>query len=579
MAHGLRRIRKNIMGDLTLISSVQPNPMPVLAASNLQTMLWQNKEIVFLLALLVVMQALNHRLQNRRGGQFTTGRFANRREIKTAERLWKQQRSSGGLTAALKVGQIDLPYANEGSSVAGAPGTGKTFSVIDPAIRSALRNGYPIIVYDSKGTQTETHAAYAASLGYHVSVFAPGKPYTGTCNLLDFIKSETDSLMAYQLSYILEKNSAGQVPGQAGSGKDFFERTGVNLVEAAILLAKLTEYPDLLTVGKILNLPLLIDRIKTLRESRTVSDWVIEAFAQLLSSEDAEKQVAGMVVTAQNVFKRFISKDLLPSFCGETTIPLDLTGKQILFLQTDIEKKDAVTPLLAAVLQLLVSRNFSEPRKTPLMVSVDEFPSLYLPAFESYLNELRSAGLIALIGYQNFSQLRKRYGPDGAKAMIAACGTQFFFNPRDFETAKEFSQYLGEKEITHYTKSRSYGKNHSRSRNQQIQKVPLVSPDEYLKFRKGECVYVNPGHRSKNGAASVPVRCQVKISEAEIAIHEKSLAAWGSTVKDRLIAREKQSNPLGDLDQASRARAMAADRFLPLPVFAEAAADFDDEQY
>ena len=106
----------------------------------------------------------------------------------------------------------------------------------------------------------------------------------------------------------------------------------MNLVEAAILLAKHTEYPDLLTVGKILNLPLLIDRIKTLRESDTVSDWVIEAFAQLLSSEDAEKQVAGMIVTAQNVFKRFISKDLLPSFCGETTIPLELTGKQILFL-------------------------------------------------------------------------------------------------------------------------------------------------------------------------------------------------------------------------------------------------------
>lgn len=550
--------------------------MPVLAASNLQTMLWQNKEIVFLLALVVVMQILNHRLQNSRGGQFTTGRFANRRETKTAAQLLKKQHLEKGLTAALKVGQINLPFANEGGSVAGAPGSGKTFSVIDPAIRSALRCGYPIIVYDSKGVQTETHAAYAASLGYHVSIFAPGKPYTGTCNLLDFVKSETDSLMAYQLSYILEKNSAGAAPGQASSGKDFFERTGVSLVEAVILLAKLTDYPDLLTVGKILNLPLLIDRIKVLRESQTVSDWVIEAFAQLLSSEDAEKQVAGMIVTAQNVFKRFVSKDLLPSFCGKTTIPLDLSEKQILFLQTDIERKDAVTPLLAAVLQLLISRNFSYPRKTPLMVSVDEFPSLYLPAFESYLNELRSAGLIALIGYQNFSQLRKRYGPDGAKAMIAACGTQFFFNPRDFETAKEFSQYLGEKEVTHFTKSRSYGKNHSRSRNEQVQRVPLVSPDEYLKFRKGECVYVNPGHRSKNGAASVPVRCQVKIPQTEIDIHNKSLAAWHSTVRARLIEREMRSNPLGDPNKASRMRAMAADAFLPLPVFAEATADFDD---
>ena len=91
---------------------------------------------------------------------------------------------------------------------------------------------------------------------------------------------------------------------------------------------------------------------------------------------------------------------------------------------------------------------------------------------------------------------------------------------------------------------------------------------------------MNPGHRSKNGAASVPVRRQVKISESEVAIHEKSLAAWGSTVKDRLIAREQHSNPLGDLDQASRDRFMAADRFLPLSVYAgTAATDFDDDQY
>ena len=113
------------MADPILVYALQPSPMPVLAASNLQTMLWENKEIVFLIALLVVMQVLNHRLQNGLGGQFTTGRFANRREIKTAERLWKQQRANGGLTAALKVGQINLPYANEGGSVAGAPGSGK----------------------------------------------------------------------------------------------------------------------------------------------------------------------------------------------------------------------------------------------------------------------------------------------------------------------------------------------------------------------------------------------------------------------------------------------------------------------
>lgn len=539
----------------------------------------QNKPVLGLVGMLVMMLAFEQYQKKGRPGKLTTGRFASRKELSTARRLFHKQRKDGGLTAAVQVGQIHLPFINEGFSVAGAPGTGKTFSAIDPAIRSALEMGYPIIVYDSKGAQTEVHAAYAASLGYQVSVFAPGKPYTGTCNLLDFIRDETDSLMAYQLAYILEKNSSGVAPGQQ-SGKDFFARTGVSLVEAAILLAKLTEHPDLLTVGKILNLPMLIERIKGLRDSRTVSDWVTDAFAQLLSSEDAEKQVAGMIVTAQNVFKRFISKDLLPSFCGETTIPLDFTGKQILFLQTDVEKRDAVTPLLAAVLQLLIARNFAHSRELPLVVSVDEFPSLFLPSFESYLNELRSAGLVAIIGYQNFSQLRKRYGADGAKSMIAACGTQFFFNPRDFETAKEFSQYLGQKEVSHYTKSRSSGKSPSRSRNQQVQQVALVTPDAFLKFGKGECAYVNPGHCSGRGPASVPVRCRVKIPQKEIEIHEKSVAAWHSTVRAKLIARQEKRNPLGDIDFLSRKRGMAADLFLPLPVFASGGDDFDgDDEY
>lgn len=550
----------------------------LLQTTGVKAFVSENSSIIGLSGMLVVMLAFSEYQKKSRGGKLTTGRFAGRKELATAKRLYNKQKKEGGLTAAAKAGQIHLPYANESISVAGAPGTGKTYSVIDPAIRSALEAGYPVIVYDSKAAQTEAHAAYAASLGYHVSVFAPGKPYTGTCNLLDFVRDETDSLMAYQLAYILEKNSSGLAAGQQ-SGKDFFARTGVSLVEAAILLTKLTEHPDLLTVGKILNLPMLIKRIKALRDSQSVSSWVIEAFAQLLSSEDAEKQVAGMIVTAQNVFKRFISKDLLPSFCGETTIPLTFDGKQILFLQTDLERRDAVTPLLAAVLQLLIAKNFAHPRKIPLMVSVDEFPSLFLPAFEGYLNELRSAGLIALIGYQNFSQLKKRYGADGAKAMIAACGTQFFFNPRDFDTAREFSQYLGQKEVSHYTKSRSSGKSSSRSRNQQVQQVALTTPDEFLKFPKGECVYINPGHRSDRGAASVPVRCRVKISKKEMATHSKSSAAWHETVRTRLIARSKKYNPIGDIDEASNARATAADRFLPLPTAQPEEEGFGEFEY
>lgn len=44
-----------------------------------------------------------------------------------------------------------VPNAQEGIVVCGSPGKGKTFSVIDPLIRSSLDQGFPTIVYDFKG--------------------------------------------------------------------------------------------------------------------------------------------------------------------------------------------------------------------------------------------------------------------------------------------------------------------------------------------------------------------------------------------------------------------------------------------
>ena len=41
---------------------------------------------------------------------------------------------------------------------------------------------------------------------------------------------------------------------------------------------------------------------------------------------------------------------------------------------------------------------------------------------------------------------------------LPPCGTKVFFNPKDRETAHEFSGYLGEKEVRLFTHSRSQGR-------------------------------------------------------------------------------------------------------------------------
>ncbi|KAM3099286.1 type IV secretory system conjugative DNA transfer family protein [Phormidesmis sp. 146-12] len=477
---------------------------------------------------------MSMRLFTAKKGKISTGRFGGGSEKRTALAIARQQRKQRKHNRiTLKASFLEIPEVQQGIAVCGAPNSGKTYSIIDPAIRDAIRQGFPIVIYDFKGAQIEAHAAYAASQGYNVHVFAPGFPYTGVCNPLDFVRDASDSLMAGQLAEVIYKNTRR---GNSASENDFFSNAGQKLVEAVMLLAKTTLYPDLLMAKKILNLPNLATRIRQAAEAEKIPIWTLESFSQLLSSEDAEKQVAGIVATAQRTFDKFIGKDLISSFVGTTSIPLDLCGKQILFLQVDTQKRDVVAPLLAAILHLIIARNFAQPRKEPLVLSLDELPTLHLDGLPKWINEFRSYGFCPILGYQNFAQLQHTYGRELSKAIFAACGTKVFFNPRDDETAALVSRYLGEKEVKLHTRSHSYGMQHSTSRNEQYQKVPLMAVDEVLKLDQGECVFINPAYKG-NGEASVPWKLKLKISRQENQLQEHSEKLWREVVCDRQTQR------------------------------------------
>ena len=97
-----------------------------------------------------------------------------------------------------------------------------------------------------------------------------------------------------------------------------------------------------MTVSEIICLPNLIGRLKALIASDKAPAWTVKQFGQLVASEESEKQLVGMIVTAQSIFERFVTADLIASFCGPSTDPLKMDGKQILFLQVDEETQDAV---------------------------------------------------------------------------------------------------------------------------------------------------------------------------------------------------------------------------------------------
>jgi type IV secretory pathway TraG/TraD family ATPase VirD4 len=464
-----------------------------------------------------------------------------------------------------------VPDAQRGISVCGGAGSGKTFSVIDPLIRSALDQGFPTIIYDFKyAAQTKRAVAYARKRGYTVRVFAPGFPESEICNPLDLLRDEEDAVAAGQLAQVINKNFDR---GGGDSSDKFFQEAGDNLVEGILLVtkavARLTgdpKYCDLMMAQAILSLDKLPQRLESASKG-ILKVWTTRPLSQLMSVKDSEKTVAGILGTAQRVFQRFLKKDFVGAFCGQTTLPLDLDGKQLIIFGLDRNNRDIVGPLLAAILHMVVVRNVSRtvPRTDPLIVALDELPTLYLPQLVNWLNENREDGFCGILGYQNIAQLEKAYGKELARAIFGGTACKFIFNPQDGESAKIFADYLGEQEIHFSSKSQSMSSGKggtSRSTSEHYQKRHLFEASEFLKLGTGRAVVVNPAY-IRSQESYVPLLQSIKVPQSDIKEQFWSEGMW-DVIRPRLI--ERNHNTISDEDRSCQfeERRVLAEKLFPL---------------
>ncbi|MGG6264136.1 type IV secretory system conjugative DNA transfer family protein [Leptolyngbya sp. AN03gr2] len=428
-----------------------------------------------------------------------------------------------------------LTEAQSGTAVVGGPGTGKTHSIIDPSLRSVIDQGFPLILYDFKyPIQSERIAGVAAKAGYEVRVFAPGFPESDVCNPLDFIRDIDDVEMARQIAIVLNRNFK---PGTQTVEDPFFTNSGDQLIQAVLLLAKSTPYPDIITCAKALGAPNLAARM----QAADLPTWIETSFGQLISMADSEKTVASVISTASILFSRFMSPTILSVFCGTSTIPLTLSGKQLLILGMDQERRDVVAPLLATVLHMIVTKNANPNRKDPLVLALDELPTLYIPDLVKWINEFREYGLSCLLGFQNLAQLEKVYGRETARAIFGGCAGKVIFNPQEYESADVFSKFLGEEHLQYKGRSRSIGGKGgaSTSISQQERTRKLFAPEQFLRLPQGTCILLNRGYSNKD-EISLPLRCTIKIPKADTQRMEMSQAKW-QKVKARLIKKSSQT--------------------------------------
>ncbi|WP_204150031.1 TraM recognition domain-containing protein [Leptolyngbya sp. CCY15150] len=542
---------------------------------------------MLLLGLILVIYLLSLLAPSRQ--HLTSGRFAQRGDKLKASRQAYQQLNRGdadevvlwcgsppdalhnGLMAGLATavtGQpptVYVPDANRSAVVIGKAGSGKTFSVIDPMVASAIEQGHPILLYDykadayGKGGQISYLATLAARHQYNVQVFAPGRPYSCIINPLDFLQDANDSTTAGVLAEVFHRN----LTRGGGKADAFFGPAGQRLIQALIQFAKSTQYPDLAMAFCVVQLPNLVQRLSYAAQQERLPYFVQVNFAQFISTGSSEKTASGILATASDVLTRFMAPDLLQSLLGTTNVSAILERKELLAFQSDIFRQDVINPLLAAIINVVVNLNCSVQRQAPFIFSADEFPTIYMPQAPNWPNQHRSKGFTGIFGFQSFPQIVETYGQEQAKALLSACSTRFWFNPGDVQTAQRYSDELGETEVTFrthsYSRSRGDDWGRNRSTSEQVRTKKLMTPDEVMRFGVGECLYINPAFNQ------YPIHYeQVPIPKRDRRLKKDCEGLW-ETIRDRMIRREHSRRPNLDMEDQIRIRLKEADRLLPMP--------------
>ena len=127
---------------------------------------------------------------------------------------------------------------------------------------------------------------------------------------------------------------------------------------------------------------------------------------------------------------------------------------------------------------------------------LDEFANIgQIPDFDKKISTSRSRGISFSVILQNLDQLKSIY-EKSYETIIGNCDTHVFLGSNSFATVEYFSKELGEKTISHSSKSVNRDNDSVRkgySESDQIMARALMTPDELRRMDNDECIIFEKG--------------------------------------------------------------------------------------
>ncbi|MCZ2085069.1 MAG: type IV secretion system DNA-binding domain-containing protein [Flavobacteriales bacterium] len=339
-----------------------------------------------------------------------------------------------------------------GTMVIGTPGSGKSFGVINPAIRQMIGKGFCLCIYDFKFPDL-------AKIAYYHYLIKKRKDSNyqhqfHVINLNDVEKSKR--VNPFKKEYIRTLAEAQEMAesmvsslqkggsSSGGGSEAFFTQSAINFLSSCIYFFATFEN------GKYSDLPHILSFMN--RSYKDIFDTLFtnEEIYSLLSpfktayDNKAFDQLEGQVGTLKIFLSRLATKESFWVFSGDE-VELKITDKEnpsILILASDPGTQDINSALYSSVLNRTLRLINSKDNLSGGIIA-DEFPTIYIHKIDNIVATARSNKIAVLLGLQEIPQLRQFYKKEVADTISAIVGNILSGSARDKNTLDWMEKMFG----------------------------------------------------------------------------------------------------------------------------------------
>ncbi len=349
-----------------------------------------------------------------------------------------------------------------GTMVIGTPGSGKSFGVINPAIRQMIGKGFCLCIYDFKFPDLAQIAYY-----HYLLKKSKDKEYQHqfhVINLNDVEKSKR--VNPFRKEYIQTLAEAQEMAesmvsslqkggSSSGGGSDaFFTQSAINFLSSCIYFFATLEngkYSDLPHILSFMN-----HSYKEIFDALFTNEEILSLLSPFKTAYDnkAFDQLEGQIGTLKIFMSRLATKESFWVFSGDE-VELKITDREnpsILILASDPGTQDINSALYSSVLNRTL-RLINSKHNLPGGIIADEFPTIYIHKIDNVVATARSNRVAVLLGLQEIPQLRQFYKKEVADTISAIVGNILSGSARDKNTLDWLEKLFGKIKQKSYSQS------------------------------------------------------------------------------------------------------------------------------